>query len=173
MPRTPTKEELELRMRVGERIARARELRGMTQEDLARESGLPQSTVSKIENGKIKVNLRYIEKVATALAMPAAALVAPGPANQGRTVFPVLNASDSQSMMPPGLREFLDRHEADVTRLEERLLMAHSTQADPRLKYDDVYWSKALQFYREELARASAGGPEGESGKNGGGDPKR
>ena len=41
-------------MHIGQRIQRRRQQLGWTQEDLARESGVPQSAISRIEKGQRK-----------------------------------------------------------------------------------------------------------------------
>jgi DNA-binding XRE family transcriptional regulator len=54
----------------GGRIREIRKRVGWTQEDLAREAGLPQSHISRIESGEISPNRITLEKIAMALKTP-------------------------------------------------------------------------------------------------------
>ena len=55
---------------VGKRIREARNEAGLTQEQLAAKSGLPQSHISRIENAKHSPARATIEKIANALGRP-------------------------------------------------------------------------------------------------------
>ncbi|MBX3102056.1 MAG: helix-turn-helix transcriptional regulator, partial [Bacteroidetes bacterium] len=52
---------------VGDKIREAREKKGYSQEQLAELLGLSQSTVNKMENGKIRPNPRRVVEIAEAL----------------------------------------------------------------------------------------------------------
>ncbi len=52
---------------VGDKIKQLREARGMTQEDLAEKSGLPQSHISRLESRKHSPSRATLEKLAKAL----------------------------------------------------------------------------------------------------------
>lgn len=57
------------------RVAELREGRGWSQAELARRSGVPQPTISRMEAGTESVNLRVLEKLASALEVHPAALI--------------------------------------------------------------------------------------------------
>ena len=53
-----------------------REAKGLSQAELARRSGVPQSTISRLEAGEVgTINLAHLEKLADALAVNASALI--------------------------------------------------------------------------------------------------
>lgn len=52
---------------LGERIARTRETRGLTQEELAEAADIGRVTISRLENGEQSPRYRTIEKIADAL----------------------------------------------------------------------------------------------------------
>ena len=54
-------------MEVGERIKKLREKKNLSTNDLSRLTGISQSTISKLENGKRKPELSTLEKIAQAL----------------------------------------------------------------------------------------------------------
>jgi DNA-binding XRE family transcriptional regulator len=55
---------------VSKRIVALRKEKGMTQTQLAKESGLPQSHISRLESGKHSPSFATIEKLAKALRVP-------------------------------------------------------------------------------------------------------
>ena len=55
------------RERIGRRIAELRELRGISQIELAEMTGIKQPNLSRIESGKYSTNIDLIAKIATAL----------------------------------------------------------------------------------------------------------
>lgn len=58
------------------RIQELREAKGWSQSQLARESGVPQSTISRLEAGEVGVvNLAHLEKLANAFGVNAALLI--------------------------------------------------------------------------------------------------
>lgn len=58
------------------RIQELREAKGWSQAQLARESGVPQPTISRLEAGKSRaLNLDHLEQLAKALGVNAAVLV--------------------------------------------------------------------------------------------------
>jgi transcriptional regulator with XRE-family HTH domain len=63
---------------VGESVRIIRELQGMSQNQLARLSGIPQSTISAIENDRINLGLERAKTLARALECHPAVLVFPG-----------------------------------------------------------------------------------------------
>ena len=63
---------------VGESVRIIRELQGMSQNDLARESGIPQSTISAIENNRVNLGVERAKTLARALDCHPAVLVFPG-----------------------------------------------------------------------------------------------
>ncbi|KKQ36213.1 MAG: Helix-turn-helix domain-containing protein [candidate division WS6 bacterium GW2011_GWA2_37_6] len=52
---------------MGEKVKKAREKSGVTQEELARRIKTTRSTISRVEKGKQNLTVEYIMKVATAL----------------------------------------------------------------------------------------------------------
>ena len=63
---------------VGESVRIIRELQGMSQNDLAKESGIPQSTIAAIENDRINLGVERAKTLAKALRCHPAVLVFPG-----------------------------------------------------------------------------------------------
>ena len=63
---------------VGESVKIIRELQGMSQNDLSRASGIPQSTISAIENDRIKLGVERAKTLARVLECHPAVLVFPG-----------------------------------------------------------------------------------------------
>lgn len=63
---------------VGESVRIVRELQEMSQNDLATASGIPQSTLSAIENGRINLGVERAKQLARALKCHPAVLVFPG-----------------------------------------------------------------------------------------------
>ena len=55
---------------VSKRIREAREAVGLTQQELSQQSGLPQSHISRLEQGKHSPTAKTLEKIATALKLP-------------------------------------------------------------------------------------------------------
>ena len=55
---------------VSKRIREARESAGLTQEELSQQSGLPQSHISRLEQGQHSPTAKTLEKIATALKLP-------------------------------------------------------------------------------------------------------
>lgn len=54
-------------MEARDRIRKFREKKGLSTNDVSRLTGISQSTISKLENGKRKANLEILEKIAVAL----------------------------------------------------------------------------------------------------------
>ena len=63
---------------IGESVRIIRELQEMSQSDLAEASGIPQSTISAIENGRINLGVERAKLLARALNCHPAVLVFPG-----------------------------------------------------------------------------------------------
>jgi transcriptional regulator with XRE-family HTH domain len=63
---------------VGESVRILRELQEMSQNDLARETGIPQSTLSAIENDRVNLGVERAKVLARALQCHPAVLVFPG-----------------------------------------------------------------------------------------------
>lgn len=62
----------------GEMVQRTRILQGWSQNELAERSGLPQSTISGIESGRIKLGVERAKTLARALRIHPSVLVFPG-----------------------------------------------------------------------------------------------
>ena len=63
---------------VGESVRIIRELQEMSQNELARATGIPQSTISAIENNRVNLGVERAKQLATALKCHPAVLVFPG-----------------------------------------------------------------------------------------------
>lgn len=63
---------------VGESVRIIRELQGLSQNDLAQETNIPQSTISSIEHDRIKLGVERAKILANALRCHPAVLVFPG-----------------------------------------------------------------------------------------------
>jgi len=63
---------------VGESVRIIRELQDLSQSDLARLSGIPQSTLSAIENDRVNIGVERAKTLARALKCHPAVLVFPG-----------------------------------------------------------------------------------------------
>ncbi len=63
---------------VGESVRIIRELQGMSQNNLAKLSGIPQSTISAIENDRINLGVERAKTLAHVLKCHPAVLVFPG-----------------------------------------------------------------------------------------------
>ncbi len=63
---------------VGESVRIIRELQEMSQNDLAQASGIPQSTISAIENNRVNLGVERAKQLARVLNCHPAVLVFPG-----------------------------------------------------------------------------------------------
>jgi transcriptional regulator with XRE-family HTH domain len=63
---------------VGESVRIVRELQGFSQNDLSKLTGIPQSTISSIENDRVKLGVERAKVIARALKCHPAVLVFPG-----------------------------------------------------------------------------------------------
>ena len=62
----------------GESVRIIRELQGMSQNDLAKATGIPQSTISAIENDRVNLGVERAKQFARVLKCHPAVLVFPG-----------------------------------------------------------------------------------------------
>jgi len=58
-----TKNILNTRLRIGQRIAELRETKGLTQGELAAATGYLQTNISRIEKGKVNVSLDILARI--------------------------------------------------------------------------------------------------------------
>jgi len=72
----PAKKQIDVS--VGESVRIIRELQGMSQNDVAKFSGIPQSTISAIENDRINLGVERAKTLARVLKCHPAVLVFPG-----------------------------------------------------------------------------------------------
>jgi transcriptional regulator with XRE-family HTH domain len=63
---------------VGESVRIMRELQGLSQNELSKLTGIPQSTISSIENDRVKLGVERAKVIARALKCHPAVLVFPG-----------------------------------------------------------------------------------------------
>lgn len=73
---TPAKKRIEVTP--GESVRIIRELQGLSQNRLSALCGIPQSTISSIENGRVNLGVERAKQLGTALHCHPAALVFPG-----------------------------------------------------------------------------------------------
>ena len=66
---------MDIRRRVGINVRRIREERGYSQEELAFESGLHRTYISGVERGIRNPTVRVLDRIASALKVPAARLL--------------------------------------------------------------------------------------------------
>ncbi len=66
---------MELRRIFAHNLQRARQEKGLSQEELAHQAGLERSYVGKLEHARFSVSLDTIEKLAIALDTPASRLL--------------------------------------------------------------------------------------------------
>ncbi len=67
-----------IKVSVGESVRIVRELQGLNQNQLARLTGIPQATLSAIENGRVSLGVERAKVLARALKCHPAVLVFPG-----------------------------------------------------------------------------------------------
>ena len=67
-----------LKVSVGESVRIIRELQGLSQNQLAERTGIPQATLSAIENDRVRLGLERAKVLARALKCHPAVLVFPG-----------------------------------------------------------------------------------------------
>jgi len=68
----------QIEVSVGESVRIIRELQGMSQNELAKLTGIPQSTISAIENDRMNLGVERAKQLAVALRCHPAVLVFPG-----------------------------------------------------------------------------------------------
>ena len=73
-----------LKISVGESIRVMRELQQMSQNDLAQKTGIPQSTISALENNRIGLGLERAKVLARALKCHPGVIAFPGWEEEGR-----------------------------------------------------------------------------------------
>ncbi len=73
---SPARQRIEVS--VGESVRIIRELQELSQSDLAELTGIPQSTISAIENGRVNLGVERAKVLARALKCHPAVLVFPG-----------------------------------------------------------------------------------------------
>ena len=68
----------QIEVTVGESVRIIRELQEMSQNDLAKVTGIPQSTISAIENDRVNIGVERAKQLALSLKCHPAVLVFPG-----------------------------------------------------------------------------------------------
>ena len=67
-----------VKVSVGESVRIMRELQHLSQNELSKQTGIPQSTISSIENDRVKLGVERAKVIARALKCHPAVLVFPG-----------------------------------------------------------------------------------------------
>jgi len=67
-----------VKVSVGESVRIIRELQGLSQNELSELTGIPQSTISAVENGRVNLGVERAKVIARALKCHPAVLVFPG-----------------------------------------------------------------------------------------------
>ncbi len=67
-----------IKVSVGESVRIVRELQGLSQNQLAQQTGIPQATLSAIENDRVRLGVERAKVLARALKCHPAVLVFPG-----------------------------------------------------------------------------------------------
>lgn len=67
-----------IKVSVGESVRIVRELQGLSQNQLAQQTGIPQATLSAIENNRVRLGVERAKVLARALKCHPAVLVFPG-----------------------------------------------------------------------------------------------
>ncbi|PIV83798.1 MAG: transcriptional regulator [Nitrospirae bacterium CG17_big_fil_post_rev_8_21_14_2_50_50_9] len=71
---------------VGESVRIVRELQGLSQNELSTRTGIPQATISAIENDRIRLGVERAKMIARALRSHPAVLLFPGWEIEGQSV---------------------------------------------------------------------------------------
>jgi len=71
---------------VGESVRIVRELQGLSQNELSTQTGIPQATISAIENDRIRLGVERAKMIARALRSHPAVLLFPGWEIEGQSV---------------------------------------------------------------------------------------
>lgn len=181
---------------VGRLILAAIGKSGLTQAEAARRANLHASNLSAVIAGRRNLKVAQLQALATALNCDIKDLMVAESADPA-TVHPTeprlatvaeANAFDPKDPRPgavwiqavmadvqaglklqPGLAEYLETHQNDLTLAEAQLLAGHASKPMPGrvLVKDNTYWDRVLNFYRNEFAEAlaksrSSDGPGGD-----------
>jgi transcriptional regulator with XRE-family HTH domain len=166
----------EFRRKVGARLEAVRKARGVKQKDLARQTGISQPILSKLEGGRMKPNTEYLHLIATALGVSLGELtdldgpvtgplarptVELRPRPEPRVEPPAEDAPGAEEppeKWPPGLESFLERNtkKERISRRERWYLLQSRFKAEPWVVFDDRFWLKMLRFWRDYLNEQSA-----------------
>ncbi len=84
--------------RIGERLRKLRKLRGMTQSELARQIGIQQSDLSRMEKGTYRVSLDNLFKILTVFGMDVAQFFQQETAPPAKAASAPLSHEDMQTL---------------------------------------------------------------------------
>lgn len=84
--------------RIGERLRKLRKLRGMTQSELARQIGIQQSDLSRMEKGTYRVSLDNLFKILTVFGMDVAQFFQQEAVPAAKAVPAPLSQEDMQTL---------------------------------------------------------------------------
>lgn len=152
---------------VGARIREERDRAGVTQQQLERQTGIRQSTLSAIERGARQgATSEQIAKIAAALQIPTDRLL-PAPPGRSTTISraaPTLasQASDQERKLSDSREAFLDKFAAELAPADQQAVrgMAFLIDSSPGFDPDDQFWwdiVEAARRRRERARRRSAG----------------
>lgn len=97
--------EKEFYQALGRRIAEARKARGLTQQQLADELGMPQQTLAHYEVGRVRVAVAQLPLFARALAMSVDELIGEEPAPSKRGPIPKLQQQMERIQLLPRAKQ--------------------------------------------------------------------
>ncbi|MBZ0266171.1 helix-turn-helix domain-containing protein [bacterium] len=138
---------------VGEALRKARKLQNLTQEELAKRSGIDRATISQIENNREEPRLDTIERLAEALRISPAELWLSASSENKRHLYSTPDREYEPLQLPhlhPGLEELLkDEHTRlmlGITEEEEQMLRSIRTRSHEILNRD--FFVDVLISYR-------------------------
>jgi transcriptional regulator with XRE-family HTH domain len=79
---------------IGKRIRQARQMRSLSQENIAEAIGMSAGNFGKIERGEVALNIDNLEKIAIYLEMPVSQLLLENQANEDSPDYPLFSTED-------------------------------------------------------------------------------
>lgn len=131
---------------------------GMTRAELARQSGLSQSVLSRILSGKRRVNTQQLSAIASALHITPDALFLTSTLRMvaeslGNNLYPedktVRAVAVASGAIPLSLSEFMREHGSDITRKEMEMVMSIGRALAGTKDVMPDFWLGVVRLYRE------------------------